>query len=496
LARPAPTDAVDAVVQKPGRRFAPSGNWSQPPEHLVVSQRHRPRDSAVRRLLLAGDSIGLATGLLGATLIFGLRPGHVLWGLASLPLWIVIFKAYGLYDRDIRRINHSSVDDVPWLLHAMLLGCLLWWIYFRLLPLHKLEFDELLTFALIGSAVILALRTLSRRLARRWLGPERVLLVGEGESLALLARKLRAHPEYGAEPVGFVSTSEALPSTPVPVLGDLKDLDLPDTAARHGVERVVVARGDVPKVALLDLIRRCRIVQVKVSVLPQLFDAMGSSVEIDDVEGITLLGLNPPVLSRSSQLLKRAMDLLGAFGMLVLTLPVIVICAVAIKLNSEGPVFFCQERVGRGGRRFKVIKFRTMVIGADRLQEELRAQSRDPHWLLIDDDPRITRVGRLLRHTSLDELPQLINVLKGEMSLVGPRPMIESEDRQLDGWRRSRLDLTPGLTGLWQVLGRTSIPFEEMVKLDYLYVTNWSLWTDVRLILQTLPVVVTRRGVN
>ena len=127
---------------------------------------------------------------------------------------------------------------------------------------------------------------------------------------------------------------------------------------------------------------------------------------------------------------------------------------------------------------------------------ELLTESRDPGWLKLDHDPRITRVGRFLRLTSLDELPEFWNVLKGDMSLVGPRPLIESEDQRIDGWARSRLDLTPGITGLWQVLGRTNIPFEEMVKLDYLYVTNWSLWTDVRLILKTLPAVVTRRGAN
>jgi lipopolysaccharide/colanic/teichoic acid biosynthesis glycosyltransferase len=137
-----------------------------------------------------------------------------------------------------------------------------------------------------------------------------------------------------------------------------------------------------------------------------------------------------------------------------------------------------------------------MVADAEARREELLAQSKDPGWLHLEHDPRVTRVGRLLRLSSLDELPQLWNVLKGEMSLVGPRPLAEAEDRQLEGWRRSRVDLTPGITGLWQVLGRTSIPFEEMIKLDYLYVTNWSLWTDIRLILRTLPVVLLRRGAN
>jgi len=169
---------------------------------------------------------------------------------------------------------------------------------------------------------------------------------------------------------------------------------------------------------------------------------------------------------------------------------------VAIKLDSPGPVLFTQVRVGRERRRFRLLKFRTMVVDAESRQEELRARSRDPNWLLLDHDPRVTRVGRLLRLSSLDEFPQLVNVLRGEMSLVGPRPLIESEDALLEWWARSRIDLTPGLTGLWQVLGRTSIPFEEMLKLDYLYVTNWSLWNDFRLMLRTLPAVLLHRGAN
>jgi lipopolysaccharide/colanic/teichoic acid biosynthesis glycosyltransferase len=159
-------------------------------------------------------------------------------------------------------------------------------------------------------------------------------------------------------------------------------------------------------------------------------------------------------------------------------------------------VLFKQERIGRGGRRFRVWKFRTMCADAEAQTEQLKALSKDPHWLHLDADPRITRIGRLLRLASLDELPQLVNVVRGDMSLVGPRPLIESEDRRINGWARSRLQLTPGITGSWQVLGRTNIPFDEMVKLDYLYVMNWSMWNDVRLMLKTLPVVLTRRGAN
>jgi lipopolysaccharide/colanic/teichoic acid biosynthesis glycosyltransferase len=223
---------------------------------------------------------------------------------------------------------------------------------------------------------------------------------------------------------------------------------------------------------------------------------MGPSTEIDDVEGVTVLGLNPPVLGRSSRFMKRALDVAGAGFALLITAPLAAVIALVIKLDSRGSVLFRQQRVGKEGRRFELVKFRTMVADAEQRGAELVPQSSDPHWLKLDRDPRVTRVGRYLRRSSLDELPQLWNVLRGEMSLVGPRPLVESEDELVEGWARGRLDLTPGITGYWQVLGRTIIPFAEMVKLDYLYVTNWSLWTDIRLILRTLPAVITGRGAN
>jgi lipopolysaccharide/colanic/teichoic acid biosynthesis glycosyltransferase len=209
-----------------------------------------------------------------------------------------------------------------------------------------------------------------------------------------------------------------------------------------------------------------------------------------------MLDINPPVLSLSSRVAKRLLDLLGSAALLMILGPLMALIALAIRLDSPGRALFAQERIGKDGRPFRLLKFRSMVRDAEQQTAELAILSKDPHWLHLDHDPRITRVGRRLRMTSVDELPQLVNVLKGEMSLVGPRPLIASENERVDGWARSRLNLTPGITGLWQVLGRTSIPFEEMVKLDYLYVANWSLWTDIRLILRTLPAVIARRGAN
>jgi exopolysaccharide biosynthesis polyprenyl glycosylphosphotransferase len=278
--------------------------------------------------------------------------------------------------------------------------------------------------------------------------------------------------------------------------GRLGEVDLPSLLTRHRVGRVVVADAEFERERLLRVLRDCKRASVKVSLLPLTFSVLGTSVEVDDVQGLTVLGINPPVLSSSSRLIKRTLDLVGAGLLGVLALPLLVALAAAVKLDSRGPVLFRQERIGQDGRRFLLLKLRTMVADAESQREELLAQSKDPGWLHLEHDPRITRFGRLLRLASLDELPQLWNVLKDDMSLVGPRPLVVEEDRMVDDWARRRLDLTPGITGLWQVLGRTSITFEEMVKLDYLYVTNWSLWGDVRLILRTLPVVLRRSGAN
>ena len=247
---------------------------------------------------------------------------------------------------------------------------------------------------------------------------------------------------------------------------------------------------------LLDVIRRSKRLRLKITIVPRLFEVIGHGVEIDQIEGMTLLGLRGLTRTKSTLMMKRGIDIAGAgLGLIVLS-PVLIGIAIAIKLMSPGPVFFAQRRVGRRNQEFTMYKFRTMVVGADDLKAELEHLNdlRGTPMFKIADDPRITPIGRFLRRSSLDEIPQLWNVLRGEMSLVGPRPLIPAENDHVVGWHRARLDLTPGLTGPWQVMGRSAIPFAEMVKLDYLYVADWSLWNDIKLLMRTLPVVALRRG--
>ena len=209
---------------------------------------------------------------------------------------------------------------------------------------------------------------------------------------------------------------------------------------------------------------------------------------------MTMLGIRRFGLSRSSRAVKRAMDIVGATVGLVAVSPLLLAIVIAIRLDSRGSILFRQTRVGRDGKRFTMLKFRTMVDGADAMKARLAERNETEGLFKIADDPRITRVGRWLRRTSLDELPQLINVLRGEMSLVGPRPLVVDEDMKIQGRHRRRLHLTPGMTGDWQILGSARIPLHEMVKIDYLYVTNWSLWNDVKILARTVLYVFSARG--
>lgn len=465
----------------------------------LVAPSYAGRDYYMRRLLALGDFLAIIVALCTALFLTDANSPshHVALGLITLPVWLVLFNCYGLYQRDAKRIAHSTLDDIPGLFHAVLIGAVLTWLYYDLTPGEKLTFIPLLLFALLVLILSVILRAATRAAVNQFTAPERVALVGTGEATAMLVASLQGDPRCRAELVGRLMASEReADDGSLPVLGRLHPASLASTLVKHRIDRVVAANGELDSPRLTDLMRECKPLAVKVSLLPEAFSVMGPSVEVEDIRGLTLFDINPPVLSRSSRWSKRCLDIVGAGLSLLAVAPLLVALAIVVRLDSRGRALFRQERIGRDGRRFKLIKLRTMSKDAEEQRGELLAQSKDRGWLHLDDDPRITRVGRLLRLTSLDELPQLWNVLKGDMSLVGPRPLVAEEDSMVDEWARGRLDLTPGITGLWQVLGRTSIPFEEMVKLDYLYVTNWSLWGDVRLILRTLPVVLRRDGAN
>ncbi|MEA2387658.1 MAG: hypothetical protein QOG41_431, partial [Thermoleophilaceae bacterium] len=301
----------------------------------VVASAYRHRDFWTRRLLAAADGVALVLAVLVSQPLGRETNGaeHLLWGVLAVPAWIVLFALYGLYDRDAKRVSHSTVDDIPWVFHAVLVGVLLLWTYFKFIASDQLVLSEVAVLAAFVFGATLLLRFTVRTIATRVLSGERVLLVGDDPMTDVLARKMRAHPEYGLDPIGVITPSGNAGMRSVPVLGRLADLE--DAVIAHRVDRIVVSPAAFDQQEQLDLLRGCRELSLKVGFLPHVFDVMGPSVAIDDVEGITLLGINPPVLSRSSRFMKRSLDFAGSSLLLFFALPVLFVIAAAIRLDSR-----------------------------------------------------------------------------------------------------------------------------------------------------------------
>jgi exopolysaccharide biosynthesis polyprenyl glycosylphosphotransferase len=463
----------------------------------------------MRRALLLVDLIGLVLAFLAAEVLHGgaaqervdSSQEYALFVL-TLPVWLLVAKLLGLYDRDEERADHSTVDEIVGVLHLVTIGTWLVFVGAWLTGVVQPNAERLITFWFLAIASIALGRSVARAYCRRQIAyVQNTVIVGAGDVGQMIARKLLAHPEYGINVAGFVD------SEPRERRDDLRHLTLlgpperlPELIALLDVERVIIAFSNERHQETLALVRSLKDFDVQVDIVPRLFEVVGTKVGVHKVEGIPLVGLPPLRLSGSSRLVKRVLDVsLSVIGLVFLA-PLFCLLALLIKLESPGPVFFRQVRMGSRGRTFRIFKFRTMTADAEDRKGEvahLNMHTRnggDPRMFKIPNDPRVTKLGAFLRRTSIDELPQMINVVKGEMSLVGPRPLILDEDRHVAQWARKRMDLKPGITGLWQVLGRSEIPFEEMTKLDYLYVTNWSLSEDLRLIVRTLPALLRPRN--
>jgi exopolysaccharide biosynthesis polyprenyl glycosylphosphotransferase len=456
-----------------------------------------PRDTWRRRLLATGDILGVLIAYAGVWIVAP-PPGVLTDRLAlvvMLPVWVVINKLLGLYDRDDKVIHRSTLDELPKILHSISLGALLTFLVAPILLPSGVHQEQTALFCLFASLAIPGCRALARTTVRSTFAAERCVILGSGAVAQLMARKLASHPEYGIELVGYLDErrlADHREHLPIPYLGDLRNAG--DICQDLRIERVIIAFSTLGSDEMLEIVRTAKRAKLKVTIVPRLYEVIGHSVELDEIEGMTVLSLRGLTRTRSTMLVKRLIDVtVAGFGLLVLA-PLLALLAIAIKLESRGPVFYRQRRMGRRSA-FTMFKFRSMVDGADTMKSSLvHLNEAQGPMFKIADDPRITRIGRFIRRTSIDEIPQLWNVLRGEMSLVGPRPLVVDEDSHVIGWHRERLELTPGLTGPWQVSGRTAIPFEEMVKMDYLYVAEWSLWSDIRLLLRTAPVVLLGRG--
>jgi len=354
-------------------------------------------------------------------------------------------------------------------------------------------FYSSLVFAVI---YVTATRTLYERITGvilRSAGYDRkALIVGSGDQIRDVAHALKAQPHSSIHPIGFVSLTP-LPDNGIKSLGTLENL--PEILNENKVDEVIITDPNFPQPRALELIEQCHRRGVAVRVAPSTMEILIHRAEFVPGQSVPLFELKPPVFEGIDFVLKRTFDLVVSILLLVAMSPFLLLIALAVKLTSSGPVIYRSRRPGIGGEPFDCLKFRTMQEGAEDIQEVLEGDNEASGPLFkIKEDPRITRVGRVLRRFSLDELLQLVNVVKGEMSLVGPRPLPQRDFDQLDEWHKKRYLVLPGITGLWQVSGRSELDFDDLVRLDFLYLERWSIFLDLVVLLKTVPAVFTRRG--
>jgi exopolysaccharide biosynthesis polyprenyl glycosylphosphotransferase len=472
---------------------------------LLARQRKARRGWLLRRSLLAADVIGLSLAFVLAALLYDDRttpgrlgsPGEILAFVGSLPLWVVVAKLHGLYDRDEEHPGHSTTDDIVGVFHLVTIGAWLLYAGTRLSDVAHPELSKLVAFWLLSVAVVPIARAFARQACRRSSAfQQNTVIVGAGDIGQLIARKFFKHPEYGVNVVGFVDAHPKARRSDLPEhLGILGGMErLVEIVEALDVERVVLAFSNASEPELVDIVRALRGLDVQIDVVPRLYELVGPRVAVHTIEGLPLVGLPPTRLTPSSRAIKRAIDVAGAALGLLATAPLIAFIALRIRLDSDGPVFFRQTRLGCGMAEFTALKFRTMRVDTDNTAhreyiKQIMSSSAEANGnggiYKLERPDAITPFGRWLRKTSLDELPQLWNVLRGEMSLVGPRPCIPYELEHFRPYQLERFLVPQGITGLWQVTARANSTFGEALDMDVAYVRGWSMGLDLRLLLRT-----------
>jgi exopolysaccharide biosynthesis polyprenyl glycosylphosphotransferase len=320
----------------------------------------------------------------------------------------------------------------------------------------------------------------------------RAVLVGRGKHVGDVAHALTDVPHATIEVVGFLSPNP-LPENGVRSLGTLEDLEA--VLSREHVDELIIADPDFPQDDAVELVDQCHRRGIRVRLAPSTMEILIHRAEFVPGQSVPLFELSSPVFEGVDFALKRTFDIVGSTLLLTLLSPLLLAITLAVKFTSRGPVLFHSMRRGIAQRPFACLKFRTMHSDAEERQADLEELNEaDGALFKIRDDPRLTAVGRMLRRFSLDELPQLVNVLRGEMSLVGPRPLPERDYAMLEEWHRKRYLVLPGITGLWQVSGRSELDFDDLVHLDFIYLERWSLALDLTILLKTIPAVFMRRG--
>jgi exopolysaccharide biosynthesis polyprenyl glycosylphosphotransferase len=474
------TDARTLAEAPRSKRLSRVAARAELPRHLAA-------DALRRRLLAVADGLALLLASAGAVVLSTLSVGDAFWVASLLPVWIVLAKLHGLYDRDHRAVRHLTVDEMGSIVAWSTVSTAVSMAILAVTPTGAPSAGITVQIWLLVTLLTPLLRGLARLLWRRWTPPTNVLLIGSGPLERATQRKLELFTDIHMHVMGVIDI---------------------DRRERHGhekqvreacggkiPERVIVCTEDVHETVLADLVSTCRRWRAKLSVVPPLRGAFGTAVTLSHVAELPFVEYHTGDPSMSSLALKRWADVVTSSFALIVTAPIFLLTALAIKLDSRGPILYVQARAGIGGTPFRMLKFRTMVDGAhDRLNEVVELESLPDPMFKLRNDPRITRVGRFLRRWSLDELPQLVNVLRGDMSLVGPRP---EELALVDRYRpehRFRLEARPGMTGPMQVFGRGDLAFDERLAVEREYIENLSLGRDVRILLMTLPAVLSGRG--
>jgi exopolysaccharide biosynthesis polyprenyl glycosylphosphotransferase len=486
--------AVDAGTADAHKAQPAPGSAGSTPAPSPGARASRRRGALLRRLLALGDWTALMASLFVVTAATSSTDVATLfWAVLFSPVWVLVVKLHGLYDNDHRRIRHSTLDELPALVSASVLGTLALDGLLALSPAGPLAPTSAIAVGvgtLVGSFV---LRGVLRFLWHRLTGLAAGLVIGPAAVVDTVARRVSTHPETRLALVGYLSAEKDDAASELPRLGSIADISR--VAREHAIERVVVTEQEMSEPAAERLIEECKAEGLALTFLPQHFGLLGPGIELNRLAELPVLDFRFSDPPRSTVAMKRAMDIVVSGLLLALLSPLLAAIAVAILVDTGRPVFFRQRRAGKEGEPFTMLKFRTMVADAEqRLGEFVDLEKLDEPAFKVPDDPRVTRVGRRLRRTSVDELPQLINVLRGQMSLVGPRPEEEGVVALYDERQRGRLAIKPGMTGPMQVYGRSDLTFEERLAMERDYLDNLSLLTDLAILLRTPRAMVRGEG--
>ena len=418
-----------------------------------------------------------------------------LWGLATLPIWLAVAKIEGLYDADQPKIWHRTADEASALLHWIVLSVAATLFFIRALPDQTLTMEAAIALFVVALSLAFLLRAAARAVWRRIVPPERALVLGSGKLADAVTRKLALEPGHHLSVVEYGIRAA---NGSAPRQSDVERLskdDLQLLVAEADIERVVLAVPELEEATLARVVSVCRSAEVKLSVMPPMRAMLGTAVQLSHIAEIPVIEYGTWETSPSTVAIKRAVDIVVAALAIVLLSPLMLAIAVAVRLDSRGPALFKQLRAGLHGRAFRILKFRTMCHDAEeRISEVIAVDELREPMFKVRGDPRVTRVGRLLRRTSLDELPQLFNVLGGQMSLVGPRPEEVWLVERYDETQRFRLQMRPGITGPMQVHGRGELNFQERMAVEREYVENYSLRKDLKILLLTVSAISSAKG--